>query len=148
MVNEFTVFLASHEIDRADWDKLKSDETDRAEKLLDIFSDMIFEKVLADAQYLERISETEMHLYFFQEKMAQHIGVKIIGESELNFLDGNLSEVFLSLLNSKHLEFWKGTKTYEKLKEQEMFEVMQKGALLSKGDLYKSMLDLVCFEIK
>jgi len=143
MVKEFTVFLASYKIDKTEWDKLKSEDSERAEKMLDIFSDMIFEKVLSEAKYLERISETEMHLYFFQEKIAQMIGIKIIGESELNFLDRNLSEVFLSLLNDKKLEFWKGTKEHQKLKEQEMFDIMQKGAVLSKGDLYQSMLKLV-----
>jgi len=143
MVKEFTIFLASQKIDKEEWDKLKSEDVDRAEKLLDIFSDMIFEKVLSDAQYLERITKTEMHLYFFQEKAAQLIGVKINGESEHNFLEGNLSEVFMSLLKAKKLEFWKGSKPYQKLKEQEMFDIMQKGAALSKGDLYKSMLELV-----
>ncbi len=143
MVKEFTVFLASHQINKDEWDTLKSDDTDRADKLLDIFSDMIFEKVLSNAQYLERISETEMHLYFFQEKMAHHLGLKIKGESEFNFLDGNLSEVFIALLNDNKLEFWQGTKEYNKLKEQEMFEIMQKGAVLSQGDLYNSLLKLI-----
>ena len=143
LVEEFTVFLASHGIDKEKWDDLKKEDNEKAEKLLDIFSDMIFEKVLSETRYLERITETEIHVYFFQEKMAHHIGVRIVGESELNFLDGNLSELFMNLYQEKRLEFWQGTKQYNKLKEQEMFEIMQQGATLSKGDLYRSLLSLL-----
>ena len=143
MPEDFAIFLASNSIDRKEWDEIKESESEKAEGLLDIFSDLVFEKALSSCKYLERISETEINTYLFQESQAHMITVKIKEGVSADFIHDKLSEIFMTLLKDKKLEIYQGTKKYVEKREAEMFAVMQSGAQFSKGDFYRSLLTLL-----
>ena len=143
MPEDFAIFLASNSIDKKEWDEIKETDLEKAEGLLDIFSDLVFEKALTSCKYLERISETEINTYLFQESQAHMITIKIKAGVDADFINDKLSEIFVTLLKDKKLEIFQGTKKYVAKREAEMFEVMQKGAQFSKGDLYRSLLTLL-----
>ena len=143
MSEDFSIFLASNSIDKAEWDEIKANDTEKADGMLDIFSDLVFEKALSSCKYLERISETEIHTYFFAEKQAHMITIQVKEGVSADFVHDKLSEIFIQLLKDKNLNVLQGTKAYEKKREVEMFEIMQKGAQFSKGELYRSLLTLL-----
>ena len=60
---EFINFLATQSITAEEWKKLKTEKPEVAEEELDVFSDLIWEGVLANVKYLENISERHMHLF-------------------------------------------------------------------------------------
>ena len=111
--------------------------------MLDIFSDMVYEKALKSCKYLERITESEIHTFHFQDGQAHMISVRMAPEAEGNFLEGSLSDVFIQLLKNKQLEVLQGTKKFEKSRELEMFDEIRRGATLSKGQLYQSFLSVL-----
>ena len=45
---EFVQFLVSNTVTADDWEKIKEDNPERAEGLIEIFSDIVFEKVISD----------------------------------------------------------------------------------------------------
>ena len=53
---EFTNFLATQSVDKAEWDKIKETNPEVAEQEIDVFSDLIWEGVLTNAKYLEHYS--------------------------------------------------------------------------------------------
>lgn len=142
LVEDFALFLASNSIDKKMWDEMKSENPEKAEEMLDIFSDMVFEKALKSAKYLERISETEIHCYAFHGGQA-HVISALAQNTATNFVDGNLAESMTSLLAEKKLELIQGTKKYAAAREAEMFTVMKTGAVLSDGKIYQSLLALL-----
>lgn len=64
LTQEFTNFLATQAIDKAEWDKIKAEKPEVAEQELDVFSDLIWEGVLSRAEYLEHFSKN--HIFLFQ----------------------------------------------------------------------------------
>ena len=143
LTEDFTIFLASQAIDKDEWDKLKENELERAEGILDVFSDMIFEKALTSCRYMERISETEMHTYLFNDKNAHMVSVRMKDAGDANFLDGHLSDVFMDMLKHQKIEIWQGAKEFKKERSAEMFEIMQTGAVMSRGELYRNLIKLI-----
>jgi hypothetical protein len=61
---EFSTFLATQAIDKAEWDSIKTSTPEIAEQELDVFSDLIWEGVLTKAEYLEHFSKN--HIFLFQ----------------------------------------------------------------------------------
>ena len=143
MTEEFTVFLASQGIDKDEWDQIKNEESEKAEGILDIFSDVIFEKALKSCRYLERISETEMHTYLFNADNAHMVSVRMTPGTGGNFLDGHMSDTFMDLLKHQKIEIWQGTKDFGENREDEMFEIIRGGAVMSRGELYRTLITLL-----
>ena len=143
LAEDFAIFLASNSIDKKAWDNLKGNEPQKAEETLDIFSDMVFEKALKSARFLERISETEIHCYAFQSNQAHLISARITQPGDSNFVNSELKSLLPRLIKNNSLELIQGTKKYSKPREQEMFEIMKTGATFSKGELYNALLRLI-----
>ncbi len=61
---EFINFLATQAIDKAEWDKIKTENPEVAEQELDVFSDLVWEGVLGRVEYLEHFSKN--HIFLFQ----------------------------------------------------------------------------------
>ncbi len=60
---EFVHFLVSNGIAADDWVKLKEEENDKAEALIDTFSDVVMEKVLGKVDFLEKREKSSV-LFF------------------------------------------------------------------------------------
>ena len=60
---EFANFLATQSIDKKEWDEIKINKPEVAEQELDVFSDLIWEGVLARAEYLEHFAKTYIFLF-------------------------------------------------------------------------------------
>ena len=57
---EFINFLATQSITAEEWSDIKENKPQVAEEEIDIFSDLVWEKVLTNAQYLEHFSSSEL----------------------------------------------------------------------------------------
>ena len=62
LYQEFINFLATQAIDKAEWDKIKTEKPEVAEQELDVFSDLVWEGVLGRAEYLEHFSKNHIFL--------------------------------------------------------------------------------------
>lgn len=135
LAEDFAIFLASNSIDKKEWDEMKATNPKKAEEVLDIFSDMVLEKALRSGKYLERISETEIHCYYFQPNQAHMISLRNTVGASKSFIHHSLSAY-----KTDELEMMQGIKRFTKSREDEMFEIMQTGANLSDGSLYQKLL--------
>lgn len=137
---EFILFLSSNTITGDDWKKIKEETPEKAEELMDIFSDIAFEKVLTQANYLERKSSTEYMSAHFGEQQAEMILLRAKqGEIPAKLTSDDIKKA----LETKAFELYSGKKQYSKLREQEMFSLMQQGASLSDGNLFVQLKELL-----
>ena len=60
---EFATFLATNSIDKKEWDLLKLNEIEKAEVLLDLFSDMVWNDVLDKELFIEHLNPNHFFLF-------------------------------------------------------------------------------------
>lgn len=142
---EFVQFLSSNTITADDWVKIKEEKPEQAEKLIEIFSDIVFDKILKKVEYLELKSAKNLRTFHCQAEKIYMIGILIEGASELDFTKEVPVPLMLQQLQTSDaaLKMFKGEKNYAKNREEELFDLMQQGALISKdGVLYKTLAQL------
>ena len=132
---EFTNFLGTQAIDRAEWDKIKIEKPDVAEQELDVFSDLIWEGVLTNANYLEHFSKNHIFLFHCQEKFIQSIVMKAVG-SDVDFMQKDGLQWLSDNIFTDTVEIHMGKKEYQDERNKAIFDLITEGAILSDGQLY------------
>ncbi|MGQ2984732.1 DUF6495 family protein [Flavobacterium sp.] len=138
---EFINFLASQSIDKAEWDILKKEKPEVAEQEIDVFSDLIWENVVSKAEWLEHYSKNHIFLFKLdQEKMESIIihahtpMADLLTEGGLHWLNENIF--------SKEVQIQRGAKPFSQERNTEIFSLIEQGAVLSDGTLYKQLEDM------
>lgn len=132
---EFSNFLATQSIDKAEWDSIKTNKPEVAEQELDVFSDLIWEGVLTNAQYLEHFSKNHIFLFHCQEKLIQSIVLKSL-VTEIDFMQKEGLQWLSDNLFTDAVEIHLGKKAYEQERNSAIFDLITQGAILSDGQLY------------
>ena len=139
---EFINFLATQSITGEEWEKLKTEKPQVAEEELDVFSDLIWEGVLAKVQFLENISAQQMHLFHLQEKEMKLISVKVMNpDIDLGTKEG--FSWFRKNYQSDFVEYLTASKVYSADKNLDKFNLIKQGAVITKGELYKWFDNLI-----
>ena len=134
--DEFITFLATQSITGEEWQSIKEEKPQVAEEELDVFSDLVWEGVLSKVEYLENISAQNMHLFRCAEKEMNLISVKILNpDIDLGTKMG--FEWFRKNWQSDFVEYLTASKAYSSDKNLDKFELIQKGANITKGALYQ-----------
>lgn len=133
--NEFINFLATQTIDKTEWDIIKLEKPELAEEELDVFSDLIWEGVLTNTNYLEHFSKNHIFLFHCQEKLIQSIVIKAL-DSDVDFMQKVGLQWLSDNLFTDTVEIHIGKKEYEDERNKAIFKIISEGAILSDGQLY------------
>lgn len=139
---EFINFLASQSIDKAEWDSIKANKPEVAEQELDVFSDLIWEGVLSRAEYLEHFSKQHIFLFLANETDVNSIVLKALNP-EVNFLTKEGLQWLSDNMFTENVEMKIGKKVFEQDRNTSLFELIQQGAFLSDGQLYKQINSII-----
>jgi hypothetical protein len=138
---EFIRFLASQSIDKAEWDTLKQEKPEVAEQEIDVFSDLIWESVMDKAEWLEHYSKNHIFLFKLGKENMESIVIHahtpladFLTEGGLQWLNENIFS------NEVHLS--RGKKDFGEDRNGEIFSLIEQGAMLSDGTLYKELEDM------
>lgn len=145
MEKEFVTFLASNSVPSDDWEKLKNEQPEKAEQLIDLFSDIVFDKVLENVEYLEYKAPKDMKTFHFGPEKAIMLGVRVEGESRVDFTKNESPEQMSGqmLMSGAKLKMYRAEKVYQKERKLEIFDLMESGALISRdGAMYKTLFEL------
>lgn len=139
---EFAVFLATQKIDIDEWSTIKKEKPELAEEELNVFSDLVWEKVLNKAGYLEHFSEKHINLFKCGPADISRIVVKVDNE---NFSFFNTDDYRWFINNTKHksIQFFKGNKPYTNERNLEIFDLIRKGGVISDGKLYETIHKII-----
>ena len=133
---EFINFLATQSITGEEWANIKEYKPSVAEEELDVFSDLVWEGVLNKVTYLENISDQQMHLFHLTAKEMKLISVKVMNP-EIDLRTPIGFTWFKKNWQSDFVEYLVAAKAYTEDKNQDKFELIQQGAVITKGDLYQ-----------
>jgi carboxylesterase type B len=132
---EFALFLASQSIDAKEWNQIKEEKPTVAEDEMNIFSDVVWDDVLAKTNYLEHFSKQSVNLFHCDENEIHRIFVKI--NKDINLLEQEGYEWLLSNPNDAAVEYFTGSKKYTSERNPEIFDLIEKGSTISKGEFYE-----------
>jgi len=138
---EFIRFLASQSIDKTEWDTLKAEKPEVAEQEIDVFSDLIWDNVLEKAEWLEHYSKNHIFLFRLNKEDMESIIIHahtphadFLTEHGLQWLNENIF--------SDEVQLTRGRKAFGDDRNAEIFSLIQQGAALSDGELYKQFEDM------
>ncbi len=75
--DDFIQFLAAHQITAQDWISLKEHNTPKVNELVDVFSDIVLEKVFSTIQYLQHRTKDTIRVFYCQEDKITMTGLQI-----------------------------------------------------------------------
>lgn len=133
---EFARFLATRSITHDDWVVLKATNPEGVEEELDLFSDLVWEGVLQNVNYLENISARQMHLFHAGEKEIRLISIKTINP-DIDLTTKIGFEWFKKNWQSDFVDYLKANKAYTEERNTDLFELIRQGAVITKGALYR-----------
>ena len=132
---EFINFLATQSITASEWEEIKTSKPQVAEEELDVFSDLVWEGVLDQARFLEHFSPQQIFLFKITEVTINLIGVKVDNDqidittrAGYGWLQKNLMDDSVSLYTS--------SKVISEDRNQDIFALIQQGAVITRGNLY------------
>ena len=139
---EFSKFLATQQIDVSEWEIIKNEKPDLALEELNLFSDLVWENVLSKTNYLEHFSEQNINLFKCEKNEIFRIVVQITKES-FNFFNDKDFQWFIDNTNDESIQFLKGVKKYDQERSLELFDLIQKGSVISNGKLYENIYNII-----
>ena len=145
MEADFIDFLAANTVTGPDWEKLKAEKPEKANELIDIFSDIVFDKVLKKVEYLEFKTPKDLKTFHCQTDKIVMRGMMVQGESSLDFTKNPEPDQIMNILKETgaKLQLYRAEKVYKDgNREAELFRMMENGCLISKGELYRSLESL------
>lgn len=142
---EMAVFLASHGITATEWEAMKSEDKQRAESLIDEFSDLLIHRALTNIRALKIVSSHELYLFSFESNSARVVQLTINENASVNFNEEGVFERLADgSLNISELkpQYYRGSKDL-KNREMEMYQLMLQGATPIEQSLFDAFAALV-----
>ncbi len=139
---EFALFLATQKIDIAEWEEIKKDKPEMADEELNLFSDLVWEKVLGKSKYLEHFSHGTLNLFKCNSDTILRIVVKS-SKDGFDFTNKDNFDWFLDNSQDDSIEYFRGKKSYTKERNDEIFDLIQQGSVVCNGDLYNAILKII-----
>lgn len=136
--NEFISFLVVNGITADQWVTIKEENNEKASLVVAQFSDVVFEGIFRKTMFLEHTSSKSIKCFQFLKNEIVLVGLDVKEGAKINF-KGEQALASIILNQPQALEVYTTKKTYTKTRETEMFEMVNKGATLSKGELFKQI---------
>lgn len=143
---DFINFLASNTVTSEDWVKIKKEFPDRAEKLIEMFSDIVLEKVLTNIAVLEARSKDTVQYVTLDESTMNMVGIKILDNDTIDFRQENSSDEITEKMKKSggSLQLLSGSRKYEETSQMAKFNMLEGGYGICKDlSLYNTLTELV-----
>jgi len=139
---EFVNYLATAQITAQDWEKMKLAEKDKAEDVIDIFCDMVYDRVLRKIKLLEYRDKHTLNIFNCLDDKLELIGLRAKASSLIDFTKENaFSSLTEEQINS--IEMVRAEKDYTKEREMELFDLLQTGCFITDDRLYNILKGLI-----
>lgn len=142
---DFIKFLAANGIPGPEWEKIKAEKPVKANEMIELFSDLIFDKTLEQIEYLEFKTPKDIKTFHCQPDKIIMNGLMIEGDTTIDFTQSQDPQEMSQLLagSGAKVKLYTAQKAYHPNKKEELFKMMEGGALISKdGALFKTLESL------
>ena len=125
--DKFIQFLVSNTVTADDWIKVKEEDINRAESLIEIFSDIVFEDVLKKVEYLEYRTSLDLKIFHCSSEKMILKGVRLKESAQLSFMNKGQAELILDKIRNgeQDITTYAAEKEYSMNREDELFKMME-----------------------
>jgi hypothetical protein len=134
---EFVEYLVLNSITSDEWVKIKDTDPSKATKIIELFSDVVFEKILRSVRFLDYYSKSSIKTFKCEADKISLIGM----DTEDQNYDFSTPEgvAYARDYPPKDLSVYTKSKSYSSIREMEIFGMMADGCQVSKGEIYLSL---------
>lgn len=137
MRDDFVKYLVLNGIDIDEWMRLKKEEPKKADKILDLFSDVVFERVLRRIEYVDLYTQRTIKAFKCEEDKMILIALETEDESYDFTQPAGIQKARET--PPADLKIYRTEKKYTDTRELEIYLMTTAGATASKGKLYESL---------
>ena len=127
---EFISFLASAQITAQDWELMKKQELHKAEELIEVFSDVVYDKVMRNIKYVEYRDDKTLNIYHCGNDTIQLIGLRVSANSPINLMSENILDQWQQN-HDAGVSIVRSQKKYLTTREEEVFALLQNGCTVT-----------------
>ncbi len=142
MHQEFATFLATQKIDAKMWQEIKDTKPEMVAEEINLFSDLVWEKVLSKINYLDFVAPTQLDLFRCNSETISRVVIKC-NKKDFSFIKKEDYQWFINNSTNKIFTYFKGEKPYTKERNLENFELLEKGCAISQGKLFESVSKII-----
>ena len=137
---EFSNYLATLSIDKLKWNLLKKNKVN-VDKILDDFSDLVWDKVISEKVYLIHFSKKQVFFFLCDLKFIELISISI--NSEINLKNKNIWKWITKNIFSENVDIFYSKKKYLEHRKIEIFELIKMGSIIDSGETYTKIKNLI-----
>ncbi len=134
---EFVDYLVVNGITVDDWVKMKAEEVEKADQIIELFSDVVFEGVMRKVKFLDVVTPKSIKTFQCLSDQMVLVGLDTSEHSSIDFTTQPLAAVQEHA--AEQLSVYTSEKTYSKDRELELFYMTQHGATISDGTYFKAL---------
>lgn len=132
---EFIQFLAVSGVEAKDWESFKTSNPKFCEDKIEEFSDVVIGGVLHKAKYAEHCTKSDWMLFKMEEEIIHLI---VIHSDMIDLTSQQITEEDYS-----KIDVFKKSKPYSKNKEDDLFQMMNQGCVITDGALFDKFEKLI-----
>ncbi len=129
---EFIKFLIINGIDASEWVKIKDSDTKKAEEMLDLFSDVVFEGTINKVVYIEYYNQEGLKLFKCEKDKIYLSGIST--QKYFPKIEDMLSHL---AIHPEEFSIYHTSKPYKPDKNTEIFRMINTGGMVTEGIYYK-----------
>ncbi len=135
---EFIEYLVLNGITAEDWEQMKLKDSIKTEKVIDLFSDVVFESILRKTAFLEFRDKTKLHIFQCLPEKLVVVSMEAPDSEDADFTDNTY------ISKAAHqppasLKVYTTEKKYSRKRESELFEMLQTGCVITDDRLFKTL---------
>ena len=131
---KFVHFLVANTITGDDWQRLKTNQPERAVSLIDHFSNLFFEQKLAEIEFLQHVTPRDLKVFHCQKDKIVLLGLSAKNGVEVDFTTVEASDLGK---NTEGVEIFKTEKNYiADGREREIFNMLEAGCRVADGSFF------------
>lgn len=137
---DFKHFLITNGVSNEEWEELNAKKDQKAIDLVGVFSDTVFQKVMEKIKVIELRAKGSLMVFNCGKDQIELIAIS--AKTDSTTVDFSSTELIHQSLSNhaSELQFFKQTKPYQKDREREVFEMIEKGCLPSHIDFWNMLI--------
>ena len=137
---DFKHFLISNGISNEDWLKWNKNHDTKATELVQLFSDIVLQKVYEKIEFLEHRNQSSCIIFHMKKDNIDLISLN--AKTETTNLS-TIESIHYNLVNKpENINYFKTSKSYTKTRELEIHELIESGCVLSSKDFWEELMKI------
>ncbi|MEM6347296.1 MAG: DUF6495 family protein [Bacteroidota bacterium] len=136
---EFKQFLVSHGVMNEEWRQINAETPEKAQELVELFSDVVFGKVVEKVAYMIHRAPQDLKVFHFGADQMMMLGLKLLNPAVNLLVEPYLEDLGLAIHDAgpDMVKLMRGRKGYQKSREEEAFMLLEQGCEITTAELFE-----------